>query len=85
MDNRLLLERLAKIMQKKTIDNENHNGHQKSLQETYRRLELQRITADNHRLLKRIQEVEPCYNHLQWEEEAKKRYLSLKHQCYIAF
>ncbi len=74
MDNRLLLERLAKIMQKKTIDNENHNTFQKSLQETYRKIELSRITADNQRLLKRIQEVEPCYNHLEWEEDAKKRF-----------
>jgi hypothetical protein len=45
----------------------------KSLIQTHRKLELQRITQENQRLLKRIQETEPCYNHLTWEMEAKKR------------
>jgi hypothetical protein len=75
MDNRLLLERLVKTMQNKTIDNENKTckKYSKSLISTSRKLELQRITQENQRLLKRIQETEPCYNHLIWEEEAKKR------------
>jgi hypothetical protein len=75
MDNRLLLERLVKTMQTKTIDNENKSckKYSKSLISTSRKLELQRITQENQRLLKRIQETEPCYNHLIWEEEAKKR------------
>lgn len=59
-------------MQVKTIDNENHSvkaiGRSQS-----RRLELQRITQENQRLLRRIQETEPCYNHLEWEEDAKRR------------
>ena len=33
---------------------------------------MQKITEENQRLLKRIQEVPPAYNHLQWEEEAKR-------------
>ena len=78
-DNRLLLERLAKIMRKKTIDNENkHAKFGKSLTQTHRRLELQRITQENQRLLKRIQETEPIYNHLNWEEDAKKRSMYMK-------
>ena len=79
LDNRLLLERLAKIMQKKTIDNENHNiKFRRSLTDTHRKLELQRITQENQRLLRRIQETEPCYNHLQWEEEHKRRQVYIR-------
>lgn len=69
-----MLERLAKIMQQKTIDNDNkHTKFGKSLIQTSRRVELHRITQENQRLLQRIQEVEPIYNHLEWEEEAKQR------------
>jgi uncharacterized protein with HEPN domain len=59
-------------MQHKTIDND--APHAKAIgRQQARRLELQRITQENQRLLKRIQETEPAYNHLKWEEEAKKR------------
>ena len=88
-----MLERLATIVQHKTIDNELSdvtNTHQKfvkkiSLQK--KRQEMQRITGENHRLLRRIQEVPPAYNHLEWEEDAKhreeiKRILSLYPEYY---
>ncbi len=59
-------------MQHKTIDND--PPHSKAIgRQQARRLELQRVTQENQRLLKRIQETEPCYNHLEWEEEARKR------------
>mmetsp|Transcript_14047 Transcript_14047/g.30403 ORF Transcript_14047/g.30403 Transcript_14047/m.30403 type:complete len:171 (+) Transcript_14047:78-590(+) len=72
LDNRLILERLAKVMQHKTIDNDPPPSKSIGRQQA-RRLELQRITQENQRLLKRIQETEPCYNHLEWEEDARKR------------
>jgi hypothetical protein len=66
-------------MQQKTIDNESkHAKFGKSLMQTSRRLELHRITQENQRLLQRIQEVEPIYNHLDWEEEAKQRAMYVK-------
>ena len=74
MDNRLMLERLAKVVQNKTIDNEIHKSvamhstFKKKLGLTKKRLEMQKITEENQRLLKRIQEVSPAYNHLEWEE-----------------
>lgn len=71
-DNRLVLERLAKVMQHKSIDNDAPRSKSIGRQQA-RRLELQRITQENQRLLKRIQETEPIYNHLEWEEDAKKR------------
>mmetsp|Transcript_12507 Transcript_12507/g.12925 ORF Transcript_12507/g.12925 Transcript_12507/m.12925 type:complete len:192 (+) Transcript_12507:56-631(+) len=77
LDNRLILERLAKVMQHKTIDND--PPHAKAIgRQQARRLELQRVTQENQRLLKRIQETEPCYNHLKWEEEAKKRAIYIR-------
>jgi hypothetical protein len=72
LDNRLILERLAKVMQHKTIDNDPPPSKAIGRQQA-RRLELQRITQENQRLLKRIQETEPAYNHLEWEEDARKR------------
>jgi len=66
-------------MQQKTIDNENHFVRfRRSLTQTHRKLELERITQENQRLLRRIQETEPCYNHLEWEEAAKAREIYLK-------
>ena len=66
-------------MQQKTIDNENRVlRFRRSLTQTHRKLELERITQENQRLLKRIQETEPCYNHLEWEESAKAREVYLR-------
>jgi E3 ubiquitin-protein ligase TRIP12 len=76
-DNKLLLERLAAVVQTKTIDNEmdkatqHHKVFKAKLSLTKKKLELQKITEENQRILKRIQEVPPAYNHLEWEEEAK--------------
>jgi len=78
-DNKLLLERLAKIVQKKTIDNEIHESvathatFKAKLGLTKKRLEMQRITEENQRLLRRIQEVPPAYNHLDWEEDYRRK------------
>ncbi len=75
----MLLERLANIMQSKSTDNDNNFlQYQRSLTAINRRAELERITEDNQRLLKRIQEAEPCYNHLTWEESEKERSKLLK-------
>ena len=34
---------------------------------------MQRITEENQRLLRRIQEVPPAYNHLDWEEDYRRK------------
>ena len=75
----MLLERLAKIVQKKTIDNEIHDfiARQKvfkaKLAEEKKKTEANRITDENRRILQRIQEVPPVYNHTEWEEQAIER------------
>ena len=47
LGNRLLLDRLGKAMETKNLDNENHNPKGVSLLATRKKLELQRISADN--------------------------------------
>ena len=70
---------MAKIVQKKTLDNQVHHSvemHQKfkdKMRVTKKRVTMNKITDENQRLLRRIQEVPPAYNHLEWEEEAKER------------
>lgn len=43
-----------------------------SLSKERRRRELQRITKENQKILKRIQDARPTYNHIGWEEEAQR-------------
>ncbi len=57
---------------------------------TKKRHEIQRITTENHRMLKRIQEVPPAYNHVEWEEHARaseknKRSMALYPEYYDKF
>ena len=76
-DNKLLLERLAAVVQTKTIDNDVnemtklHTSFKKKLSLTKKKLQLAKISEENQRILKRIQEVPPAYNHLEWEEDAR--------------
>eukprot|EP00429_Kryptoperidinium_foliaceum_P116358 CAMPEP_0176301358 /NCGR_PEP_ID=MMETSP0121_2-20121125/60812_1 /TAXON_ID=160619 /ORGANISM="Kryptoperidinium foliaceum, Strain CCMP 1326" /LENGTH=184 /DNA_ID=CAMNT_0017642807 /DNA_START=14 /DNA_END=567 /DNA_ORIENTATION=- len=78
-DNKLMLERLAKVIQNKSIDNEIHHSvdmhakFKKKLGVTQKRVQMQKLTVENQRILKRIQEVPPAYNHLEWEEDAKRK------------
>jgi hypothetical protein len=71
------LERLATIVQAKTIDNQidestsSHAIFKKEMAKTKKRLEMTKITDENQRMLRRIQEVPPAYNHVEWEEHAK--------------
>ena len=76
-DNKLLLERLAAVVQTKTIDNDVnemtklHTSFKKKLSLTKKKLQLAKISEENQRILKRIQEVPPAYSHLEWEEDAR--------------
>ncbi len=78
-DNKLMLERLAKVVQNKTIDNEIHKSvemharFKKKLAMTQKRVQMQKLTDENQRMLKRIQEVPPAYSHLEWEEDHRRK------------
>ena len=75
----LILFYLVAFVYDKTIDNEIHESvathatFKAKLGLTKKRLEMQRITEENQRLLRRIQEVPPAYNHLDWEEDYRRK------------
>ncbi|KAL7486137.1 hypothetical protein ACHAW6_011720 [Cyclotella cf. meneghiniana] len=73
-ENRLLLERMSHIMRiKGGIDCRNDSvKYSHSLSKERRKRELQRIMNENQQILRRIQNAEPAYNHIVWEEEAQK-------------
>ncbi|GLD94472.1 hypothetical protein PINS_up003083 [Pythium insidiosum] len=72
-ENRILLEKMSHIMQSETLDNKNQSlAYSHSLNKEQRKRELQKITAENQAILRRIQMREPTYDHLQWAEEAKQ-------------
>eukprot|EP00033_Pygsuia_biforma_P002059 GCRY01002287.1.p1 GENE.GCRY01002287.1~~GCRY01002287.1.p1 ORF type:complete len:347 (-),score=42.84 GCRY01002287.1:609-1649(-) len=69
-DNKILLEKMTHIMHGKSgVDNRQTKKIAGSLNNVHRRRELDRITQENQKLLKRIQEKEPHYNHLAWEKD----------------
>lgn len=88
-----MLERLAKAVQEKNIDNEVdkhlqfHQDFKKKLIARQKRIEMKLLTEENMGLLKRIQTVPPAYNRQEWEEDAKrtdklKRTMSLYPEFY---
>jgi len=54
-------------------------GH--SLNKDRRKRELQKITKQNQQILKRIQEAQPTYDHLKWEDEARAHDDILENIC----
>ena len=83
-ENCLLLENIAKTIQKPTIQNtleahvHQHAIFKKKLSHTKKRLRAAQIMDDNLRLLDRIQQVPPVYDHIQWEYDEKQRQKILK-------
>ncbi|GBG27875.1 Hypothetical Protein FCC1311_040982 [Hondaea fermentalgiana] len=83
-ENRLLLEKMSYIMSQKALDNKNEAAARqgtKSLNKSYRKKELQRITEENQKILRRIQERQPYYNHAQWEEERRLQERYVRNIC----
>jgi len=77
-DNKLMLERLASAVKEGCIDNKMHKSitfHREFKARQLlqaKRSRLHTITGENIQMLKRIQEVEPAYNHVEWAEDAKR-------------
>jgi len=72
-ENRILLKKMSDIM--KSNQNTPRGVVQagpQSLNRDNRKQELLRITRENQHILKRIQQAQPIYNHIQWEAEHKK-------------
>lgn len=74
-ENRILLEKMSFIMQKDTMTEEmnaSSSQYAHSLNRDMRKRELAKITGQNQLILRRIQMKQPTYDHLQWEEDARR-------------
>lgn len=84
-DNRILLKKMTEIMQQQgaTLPRVEHKppAGPVSLNRDARKKELLRITRDNQTILKRIQQAQPVYNHVEWEDDNRKNMTFLKNRC----
>lgn len=83
-ENRLLLEKMSAIMQGgHGIDNKLRKPKNvgNSMNKSYRKRELQRITQENQAILRRIQACEPSLNRQVWEEERRRNERWLRNIC----
>ncbi len=83
-ENRLLLEKMSSIMQgNHGIDNKLRKPKNvgSSMNKTYRKRELQRITRENQAILRRIQACEPSLNRQVWEEDRRQNEKWLRNIC----
>ena len=78
-ENSIILTRLIKIIESgKSIDNSLHKSVEEQLifkekiRKCRKRLELERIMEENKNLYNRLIQVEPVYNHVKWELDAKR-------------
>jgi hypothetical protein len=81
-ENRILLRKMSEIMKKPNpyTTASAHNAPT-SINKDGRKQELLRITKDNRRLLKSIQDVQPVYNHKKWEEHHHHSGVLLRNCC----
>jgi len=74
-ENRLLLKKMSDIMKPVALQPKPPDvpkpGPQ-SLNRDVRRKEMLRITRDNQMILRRIQQAQPVYNHVEWEGTHKQ-------------
>lgn len=74
-DNKILLQKMSEMMSKKTHMSgaaDRASSSPASLGRDGRKHELMRITKENQAILNRIQQAQPVYNHVAWEESYKK-------------
>lgn len=73
-ENRILLGKMSTIV--KTADQSPEKPRRPpgpvSLNQDSRKKELLRITRENGAILKRIQQAQPVYNHVVWEDDSRK-------------
>ena len=75
-DNKILLDRLATIVQSKVDDKQDplmvvHASFKIDMLKTKKRLETERINSENQRLLNRIRLAPPAYSNVEWQEHAR--------------
>eukprot|EP00930_Biecheleria_cincta_P029654 TRINITY_DN205_c0_g2_i1.p1 TRINITY_DN205_c0_g2~~TRINITY_DN205_c0_g2_i1.p1 ORF type:complete len:302 (-),score=62.60 TRINITY_DN205_c0_g2_i1:153-1058(-) len=83
-DNRILLKKMTDIMKQQNTPTVTPRGPASgpvSLNKDARKKELLRITRENQSILKRIQQAQPVYNHVEWEDEHRKNSNYMKNRC----
>ena len=82
-ENRILLQRMSEIIRKPSIVSFAQPATHKnsSLNRGSRRKELARITSENMGILKRIERVQPMYDHVKWEQDFRRSRTFLKNKC----
>lgn len=66
-ENRILLNKMSNIMRQQGPPVDERPPGPQSLNRDFRKKELLRITKENQSILKRIQQAQPQYNHVEWE------------------
>jgi len=89
-ENRILLQKMANIM-KQPLSNSGPTTPReprslsavppRSLNSNARKKELLRITKENQMILKRIQQAQPVYNHVEWEGLNRRNLAYLKNSA----
>jgi hypothetical protein len=80
-ENRILLGKMSEIMKTPSYSKIRGTSGPPSLNRDARKFELERVTAENQHILKRIQKAQPIYNHIEWEECYRKNLNYVKNVC----
>jgi len=82
-ENRILLRKMSDMMKKPNpyTTGEAAAHAPQSMNKDGRKMALLKITQENQRLLKSIQEVQPVYNHKKWEEHHRNSGVLLRNCC----
>jgi E3 ubiquitin-protein ligase TRIP12 len=79
--NQMLLHRMTEIIRHPPPHQMDRGPGPTTLNKDRRRRELVRITQENQSILRRIQEAQPVYNHLKWEESYRQAERYMQNVC----
>lgn len=79
--NQILLQKMTEIIRQPTSTGLPEIRGPASLNKDRRRKDLVRITQENQSILRRIQEAQPVYNHIKWEESYRQSERYLRTAC----
>jgi E3 ubiquitin-protein ligase TRIP12 len=79
-ENQHLLRKMADAMKQRPHERKEEN-RPTTLNRSGRKAELLRITKENHRMLKSIQEVQPVYSAKKWEKHFQESEVLLRNKC----
>lgn len=80
-DNKILLQKMSEIMRTAQPADLRSKSAPVSLNRDGRKTELMRITRENQAILGRIQQAQPVYNHVAWEDSYRRSGKYLKNSA----